>query len=42
MGLYNSVMYLNENGFDYDEKDDFKYEEIYSLEENETIKGGVV
>lgn len=42
IGMYNSVMYLTSEGFDYNEREGFKYEEIYTLEENETIKGGVV
>ena len=41
-GKYNSVMTLTANGFEYTEYDGYLYEEFYTLEENETIKGGEV
>lgn len=41
-GMYNSVMTLTANGFEYTENDGYLYEEFYTLEENETIKGGEV
>lgn len=41
MGKYNSSLFLTEDGFTYS-SESFKFEEFATLEENQTIKGGVV